>query len=170
MKTLYKTLTKLGIKMAIYRYNRGISELLALVLGLAITIAIGIAFYSFLPSFLNTSLQQQRVALSISSINMLSNNEISIVANIKNLGSKDIENFNITIESENIKNFNINVVSLRCSSECNYTIQPGQEVSLLIRASISGSSFKIGQKVIVSIIAKYVDGSIAVASATGTIY
>jgi len=166
-----------------YIYRKGISELLALVLGLAITIAIGIAFYAFLPSFLNTSLQQQKIAVSISSATLLTSNEAVMIINIKNLGSKNIENFSIYVEVENIKN--INVSSTRediCPPpsqstnestsvlECRYSIQPGQEISLPIKISNVSGGFKVGQRIVVSVMARYVDGSIAAASATGTIY
>jgi len=162
-------------------YRKGISELLALVLGLAITIAIGIAFYAFLPSFLNTSLQQQKIAVSISSATLLSNNNVTMIINIKNLGSKNVENFSISVEVENVKDIKVNSIRtdicppLHQSTnentnvlECHHPIQPGQEISLPIK--ISGGGFKVGQRVVVSVMARYVDGSIAATSATGTIY
>ncbi len=154
---------------------KGISELLALVLGLAITIAIGIAFYAFLPSFLSTSLQQQKIALSISSINMLTDRNITMVIGIKNLGSKDINQFNLTIEIPEITISSTNVINMpSCNSisrnvlSCNYVIRAGQEISLLVK--VTGSNFGLGQKIVVSAIAKYIDNSIAVSSATSSIY
>ncbi|ADM28678.1 hypothetical protein Igag_1884 [Ignisphaera aggregans DSM 17230] len=158
-------------------YRKGISELLALVLGLAITIAIGIAFYAFLPSFLNTSLQQQKIAVSISSATLLTSNEAVMIINVKNLGSKNIENFSISVEVENAKGIKVNSTREEiCSSshqstntlECSYPIQPGQEFSLPIKVFNSG--FKVGQRIMVSVMARYIDGGIAAASATGTIY
>jgi len=155
--------------MRSYIYRKGISELLALVLGLAITIAIGVTFYAFLPSFLNTSLQQQKIAVSISSATLLSNSNVTMIINIKNIGSKNIESFSITsIEVENATIENYNIPNIKCGTSCNYTIQPGQEISLVVM--IKGQGFKVGQRIVVSVMARYVDGSIAAASATGTIY
>ncbi len=162
--------------MRLHIYKKGVSELLALVLGLAITIAIGITFYAFLPSFLNTSLQQQKIALSISSINLLTYRNITMVISIKNLGSKDINQFNLTVEipGASISNMKaVNIPSCYFNYEnkilrCEYTIQAGQEISLLVR--IDGTDFKLGQKIVVSVTARYVDNSIAVSSASNNIY
>jgi len=162
--------------MRSYIYRKGISELLALVLGLAITIAIGITFYAFLPSFLNTSLQQQKIALSISSTNLLTDKNITMVIGIKNLGSKDVNQFNLTVEIPGATVSTIRAINIQSCSfssinkilSCSYSIQAGQEISLLVR--IDGTNFKLGQKIVVSATARYVDNSIAVSSASSNIY
>jgi Kef-type K+ transport system membrane component KefB len=72
------------------RLRKGISEMLAMVLGIAITIAIGVALFTMLPNYITSMSQQQRIAVTSLSANKINSTAIMLVLTIKNLGSKDV--------------------------------------------------------------------------------
>ncbi|MEM1594214.1 MAG: hypothetical protein QXN42_01405 [Ignisphaera sp.] len=161
------------------RMNKGISELLAIVLGIVITIAIGMALFTLAPGYFNSLQQQQRIAITSFNINSVDNKVAVATVNIKNLGTKDISNVTIYISSSKNASFtllpinrigneicynNINVVA------CPVSVAPGQEISLALQLRSTSSSIVIGDKVIVTVVATFVDKSVSTSSATGYIY
>jgi hypothetical protein len=77
--------------------RKGISEMLAIVLGVAITIAIGVALFGLLPNYITSMTQQQRVAITQLSASKISSNTGIVTFTVKNLGSKDIANLTLAI-------------------------------------------------------------------------
>lgn len=159
--------------------NKGISELLAIVLGIVITIAIGMALFTLVPGYFNSLQQQQRIAITGFNINAVDNKVAIATVNIKNLGTKDISNITIYISSSRNMSYillpinkiengvcynNSNVVV------CSVSIAPGQETSIAVQLKSAGPSIVIGDKVVVTVVATFIDKSTATSSATGYIY
>ncbi|MEL9940042.1 MAG: hypothetical protein QW632_00990 [Ignisphaera sp.] len=158
--------------------NKGISELLAIVLGIVITIAIGMALFTLIPGYFNSLQQQQRIAITGFNINAVDNKVAIATVNIKNLGTKDISNITIYISSSRNVSYillPINKIEGVCYNNsaavvCSVSIAPGQETSIALQLKSAGPSIVIGDKVVVTVVATFVDKSISTGSATGYIY
>ncbi|MEM4512938.1 MAG: hypothetical protein QXZ41_00330 [Ignisphaera sp.] len=158
-------------KSKLFRY--GLSELLAITIGIAITIAIGVMLYMFIPNFMSTTTQQQKISLMILSANAIDNRNASISIAIRNLGTKAIDKINISIIGTNLNTIKLlvpsnygalsnNVITLDLSS---LPLIPGQEIPVVF--IISGNPIISGTKVSILVTAKFVDGSLtAVSSST----
>ncbi|MEM1526349.1 MAG: hypothetical protein QW775_07315 [Ignisphaera sp.] len=158
-------------KSKLFRY--GLSELLAITIGIAITIAIGVMLYMFIPNFMSSTTQQQKISLMILSANAIDNRNASISIAIRNLGTKAIDKINISIIGTNLNTIKLlvpsnygalsnNVITLDLSS---LPLIPGQEIPVVF--IISGNPIISGTKVSILVTAKFVDGSLtAVSSST----
>ncbi|MCS7111265.1 MAG: hypothetical protein N3D82_02010 [Ignisphaera sp.] len=145
------------------------SELLALVLGIAITIAVGMTIYTFMPNYISSMQQQQRIALVVQDVFSISSSESILTISIRNLGTKEIKEINTTILSP--ANLDIELIAPKIedvSSEkstlkiAKIGLSPGLETILTIR--LRGSSIGVGSKIIIAVSARYIDGSMASAS------
>ena len=148
------------------RMCKGISEMLAVVLGVAITIAIGVALFTILPNYITSMSQQQRVAITYLSASKVSSNSIMLTLAVKNLGSKDITNISIYTTVNGTQPAGIKVIAGRCRD---LQLAPGQETALTLQVDIDAERVKqvqVGMPVTVVITVTYVDRGTAVATAT----
>lgn len=153
--------------------TRAMSELLALVLGIAITVAVGMTLYTFIPNYLTSMQQQQKIALVVHDVLSVSDSEAILTLSIRNLGTKEVKAVNITILSP----VNLNVELIAPSIKYKVTnstlgidklnMPPGHESILTIR--LKGSDISVGSKVVITVSANYIDGSTASASAQALI-
>jgi uncharacterized OB-fold protein len=147
--------------------RKGISEMLAIVLGVAITIAIGVALFGLLPNYITSMTQQQRVAITQLSTSKISSNTGIVTFTVKNLGTKDIANLTLTIfingnQVSDIKPIAPNINA--SDSNINISLAPGQEMGMTVQ--VTASQVQVGAQVTVVIKATFIDGSSATASAT----
>ncbi|MCI4437135.1 MAG: hypothetical protein JHC33_10055, partial [Ignisphaera sp.] len=75
--------------------RKGVSEMLALVLGVVIAIGIGVALFTILPNYVTSMTQQQRITVTYLSANKINVTSFVLTLGIKNLGSKDINSLTI---------------------------------------------------------------------------
>jgi uncharacterized OB-fold protein len=141
--------------------------MLAIVLGVAITIAIGVALFGLLPNYITSMTQQQRVAITQLSASKISSNTCIVTFTVKNLGSKDIANLTLTIfingnQVSDIKPIAPNINA--SDSNINISLAPGQEMGMTVQ--VTASQVQVGAQVTVVIKATFIDGSSATASAT----
>lgn len=147
--------------------RKGISEMLAIVLGVAITIAIGVALFGLLPNYITSMTQQQRVAITQLSASKISSNTGIVTFTVKNLGTKDIANLTLTIFINGNQVSDIKPIAPNISvsgSNINISLAPGQEMGMTVQ--VTDSQVQVGAQVTVVIKATFIDGSSATASAT----
>jgi hypothetical protein len=143
------------------RLRKGISEMLAMVLGIAITIAIGVALFTMLPNYITSMSQQQRIAITSLSANKINNTAIMLVLTIKNLGSKDVSDATLSIT--------INGTQTITNTFTGLSLAPGQERALTQVVRIDTTRVKqvqVGMPVTVAVTATYIDKSTAITTAT----
>jgi hypothetical protein len=143
------------------RLHKGISEMLAMVLGIAITIAIGVALFTMLPNYITSMSQQQRIAITSLSANKINNTAIMLVLTIKNLGSKDVSDATLSIT--------INGTQTITNTFTGLSLAPGQERALTQVVRIDTTRVKqvqVGMPVTVAVTATYIDKSTAITTAT----
>jgi hypothetical protein len=143
------------------RLRKGISEMLAMVLGIAITIAIGVALFTMLPNYITSMSQQQRIAVTSLSANKINSTAIMLVLTIKNLGSKDVSDATLSIT--------INGTQTVTSTFTGLSLAPGQERALAQVVRIDTTKVKqvqVGMPVTVAVTATYIDKSTAITTAT----
>ncbi|MEM0152627.1 MAG: hypothetical protein QXJ56_02365 [Ignisphaera sp.] len=153
--------------------TRAMSELLALVLGIAITVAVGMTLYTFIPNYLTSMQQQQKIALVVHDVFSVSSSEAILTLSIRNLGTKEVKAVNITMLSP--VNLNVELIAPSIKYKVvNSTLgidklglPPGHESILTIR--LKGSDISVGSKVVITVSANYIDGSTASASAQALI-
>jgi hypothetical protein len=156
-------------------YYLGISELLAITIGVAITIAIGVMLYMFMPNLLSSTTQQQKLGFMIISANAINDRSALISMTLRNLGTKAINNVNITILSQDINITNIltpqiNSYLNKNRVQFNLSANPltsGQEMSVVM--VVEGKSLISGSKINIIAIVKYVDGTTSATSTTAII-
>lgn len=148
------------------RVKRGISELLAIVLGIVITIAIGVMFYMFMPNFMTTLIQQQRIGITQLSSSVLNDGSAIVSLSIKNLGTKAIKEINLTAVDLSLTVLSPTATKIYGADSSsvhidlrNSTILPGQELSVILRLRSKGKPITSGTKVSLIIVAKFVDES-----------
>jgi hypothetical protein len=155
--------------------HKGISEMLAIVLGVVIAIAIGVTLFAILPGYVTSMSQQQRVVITSLTANRVNTSTFILTVSIKNLGTKNIANISTYISIGNIQSYTItpvNPASSTCSSvsqqvQCtNLNLAPGQERSLVLQVKVVEGQVQVGTLVNVAITATYDDKSSAAASAT----
>jgi hypothetical protein len=149
--------------------RKGISEMLAIVLGVAITIAIGVALFGLLPNYITSMTQQQRVAITQLSASKISSNTGIVTFTVKNLGSKDIADLTLAIyingnPVSNIKPIAPNISTSGSNINISVPLAPGQEMGMTVQ--VTASQVQVGAQVTVVIKATFIDGSSATASAT----
>jgi len=151
--------------------RKGISEMLAIVLGVAITIAIGVALFGLLPNYITSMTQQQRVAITQLSASKISSNTCIVTFTVKNLGSKDIANLTLAISINGNWVSNINPIAPQTTTKPSASgidilasLAPGQEMGMTVQ--VTASQVQVGAQVTVVIKATFIDGSSATASAT----
>lgn len=147
--------------------RKGISEMLAIVLGVAITIAIGVALFGLLPNYITSMTQQQRVAITQLSASKISSNTGIVTFTVKNLGTKDIANLTLAIYINGNPVSDIKPIAPNISvsgSNINISLAPGQEMGMTVQ--VTDSQVQVGAQVTVIIKATFIDGSSATASAT----
>jgi hypothetical protein len=143
------------------RLRKGISEMLAMVLGIAITIAIGVALFTMLPNYITSMSQQQRIAVTSLSANKVNSTAIMLVLTIKNLGSKDVSDAALSIT--------INGTQTVTNTFTGLSLAPGQERALSQVVRIDTTKVKlvqVGMPVTVAVTATYIDKSTAITTAT----
>jgi len=143
------------------RLRKGVSEMLAMVLGIAITIAIGVALFTMLPNYITSMSQQQRIAVTSLSANKINNTAIMLVLTIKNLGSKDVSDATLSIT--------INGTQTITNTFTGLSLAPGQERALTQVVRIDTTRVKqvqVGMPVTVAVTATYIDKSTAITTAT----
>jgi hypothetical protein len=141
--------------------------MLAIVLGVAITIAIGVALFGLLPNYITSMTQQQRVAITQLSASKISSNTGIVTFTVKNLGTKDIANLTLTIFINGNQVSDIKPIAPNISvsgSNINISLAPGQEMGMTVQ--VTDSQVQVGAQVTVVIKATFIDGSSATASAT----
>uniref|UniRef100_A0A7C2VDI0 Flagellin n=1 Tax=Ignisphaera aggregans TaxID=334771 RepID=A0A7C2VDI0_9CREN len=147
--------------------RRGMSELLAITIGIAITIAIGVMLYSFVPNLVNMSAQQQKISVTVMSSNAIDENSCMVSMSIRNLGTKPIEELSLTIVNSDMNITNIlippDIAKLTPSTNTiliplgTNPLAPGQEISIVFR--VEGMPLISGSKINIVVTAKYIDGS-----------
>jgi len=154
--------------------RKGISEMLAIVLGVVITIAIGVALFGLLPNYITTMSQQQRIAVTQLSASKLNSTTCIVAFTVKNLGSKDIANISLAIAVNGnwIAPDRIKPIALESAVKqsgdgvsISVALAPGQEVGVAVQVE-AGSLLQIGAQVTVVVKAVYIDGTTATASST----
>lgn len=155
----------------------GISELLAITIGIAITIAIGVMLYMFMPNLMSSVTQQQKIALSILSANAVDEKSAIISIAIRNLGTKAINEVNVTILNQNIKILNVltpnlgsyilNATSSVLFNLSSTPLAPGQEISIVI--TVEGTPIISGTKINIVAMARFVDDTISATTTSSTI-
>lgn len=150
----------------ITRLYKGMSELLAIVIGIAITIVIGATFYLFIPNFMNTMSQQQRIGVTLISSASLNDGTAIVSLAIRNLGTKSVKEINITFINCNVKPLipnNIHVYGFNNDYMYidlgNKTLAPGQEFPVTVKLQGITSTITSGSEIGIIITAKFVDGS-----------
>jgi hypothetical protein len=141
--------------------------MLAIVLGVAITIAIGVALFGLLPNYITSMTQQQRVAITQLSASKISSNTGIVTFTVKNLGTKDIANLTLAIYINGNPVSDIKPIAPNISvsgSNINISLAPGQEMGMTVQ--VTDSQVQVGAQVTVIIKATFIDGSSATASAT----
>ena len=157
----------MGLAKTSRMLKNGISELLAIVLGIAITIAIGVMFYMFMPNFVNTMVQQQRIGTTILSTSVLDEHSAVITVSIKNLGTKAIKGLNI---SSALGQYEVKLLPQSNLDLSNLSLLPGQEITIALRLTkTDGGIIVSGEKVALIVTARFADNSIASATATAVI-
>ncbi len=134
------------------RMRKGMSELLAIVIGVLITIGVGVALYTVIPRLITANVQSNRIALDVYATT-INNTAAAITVTIKNLGQIDIDK--IEILSVEIDGKPANSVAIICpdgntatlNSPITVNIAPGTQTSLVIYAT--GSSIRPGAKVVI---------------------
>jgi len=149
--------------------RKGISEMLAIVLGVAITIAIGVALFGLLPNYITSMTQQQRVAITQLSASKISSNTGIVTFTVKNLGSKDIADLTLAIyingnPVSNIEPIAPNISTSGSNINISVPLAPGQEMGMTVQ--VTAGQVQVGAQVTVVIKATFIDGSSATASAT----
>ncbi|MEM1646002.1 MAG: hypothetical protein QXL96_09095 [Ignisphaera sp.] len=153
-------------------FSFGLSELLAITIGIAITIAIGVMLYTFIPNFISSTTQQQKISLMVLSANAIDNRNASISIAIRNLGTKAVDKINVSIIGVNLNivkllvpsnhgSLNNNVIILDLSSS---PLIPGQEIPVVF--TVSGNPIISGTKITILVTVKFVDGSLTAASSS----
>jgi hypothetical protein len=135
--------------------------MLAMVLGIAITIAIGVALFTMLPNYITSMSQQQRIAVTSLSANKINSTAIMLVLTIKNLGSKDVSDATLSIT--------INGTQTITNTFTGLSLAPGQERALTQVVRIDTTKVKqvqVGMPVTVAVTATYIDKSTAITTAT----
>jgi hypothetical protein len=135
--------------------------MLAMVLGIAITIAIGVALFTMLPNYITSMSQQQRIAVTSLSANKINSTAIMLVLTIKNLGSKDVSDATLSIT--------INGTQTITNTFTGLSLAPGQERALTQVVRIDTTRVKqvqVGMPVTVAVTATYIDKSTAITTAT----
>lgn len=150
------------------RLRKGLSELLAIVIGVAITIAIGVMFYTFMPNLINTMSQQQRIGVMLISSTALEDGGAIVTLSIKNMGMKAVKELNISLINFNIESASVGLngaLLYRSNSSIyidltNSALSPGQEMPVILR--VKGSTDRLvvsGTRIPIIILATFADGS-----------
>lgn len=146
----------------------GLSELLAMVIGIAITITIGIMLYTFMPNLTSTLTQQQKISATVVSSTVTVDGAAIISLSIKNLGTKAIESIRISLVNENqtleiIMPRQFAPLSNEGGIEVRFgdkALTPGQEIPVVVK--IAGRRrISSGTKIELIIEALFVDESIS---------
>mgnify|MGYP001626177773 CR=1 FL=1 len=160
---------------------KGISELLAIVLGVVITIAIGMTLFMLLPNYVGFIQQQQRIAITNFNINAIDTQTAVATITIRNMGTKNIEGVTIYINSSKNSIFSLSIINLNnsynynCTNiisnalSCRISLNPAQEFTFVVRLKTE-NGVVIGDKVVVTIAALFIDKSIAANTAISYIY
>ena len=129
-------------------YRHGMSELLAIVIGIMITIGVGVALYTIVPRMITTSAQSNRVAIDVYATTAGDNTAI-VTITVKNLGQKDIS----SIELSRVE-INGNAILNTTATGYVYIIEPaktplapGEETSMVLH--IDNANIEPGAKIVV---------------------
>lgn len=145
------------------RIRAGISELLAITIGIAITVAIGVMLYTFMPNFLSTTVQQQRIGITVISTNVINNSTAVVSLAVKNLGTKAVKEIEVSAIGPNItqvlspevsRSTNNNRITLDLNTR---PLTPGQELPLVL--IVKSKHVHSGTKVDLIVTARFVDES-----------
>ena len=135
----------------ILKQKRGISPLIATIILIAICVAGGALVYSI---FFSTAGTLNAIGqLNVQSITLVKDTAGNTVfaMTIKNVGNKPINSLNVTLASEPL--------AIVASIKNTAPLQPGQSVSYVPTAALSGNNYIIGNNYNVIIAAQTTDGS-----------
>ena len=130
--------------------RRGMSELLAIVIGILITIGVGVALFTAIPKLITTNIQSARVALDLYA-SMINNSAAVITVTLKNLGQIDINK--IKVLSIEVNGNRITSAIIICpdgkeatlNSEIDIELPPGMQTSFVIY--VKSPYIKMGAKI-----------------------
>ncbi len=137
--------------------RKGMSEMMAIVIGVVLTVAIGAALWPILTGMINSQSSNARMAISISATSVGPDN-VSLVINVRNIGTsllKNIEIYQILVNGKEVRVSNAMISeSLPAGQSASKLVfvpaNPGDVVTVIIKAQ-SGSHVIIAQaKTIVS--------------------
>ena len=130
------------------RFKRGISDLLAIVIGLAIVAAVGISLYVLLPGYITSNVGQAKIAVDATA-RYVDSRTATLTIKVKNIGTVAVTISEIKVYyggSEATLNAIYGIV--------NETLEPGQETSGTYRVSVStlapGAKLEIHVKALTS--------------------
>ena len=132
--------------------RRGMSELLAIVIGVLITIGVGVALFTAIPKLITTNVQSARVALDLYA-SIVNNSAAAITVTLKNLGQMDIDK--IKVLSIEVDGNRVTAATIICpdgkqttlDSEINIKLPPGMQTSFVVY--VKSPYVKIGAKITV---------------------
>lgn len=130
--------------------RRGMSELLAIVIGILITIGVGVALFTAIPKLITTNVQSARVALDLYA-SMINNSAAAITVTLKNLGQVDINK--VRVLSIEVDGNRITSAIIICpdgkeaalNSEIDIKLPPGMQTSFVIY--VKSPYIKMGAKI-----------------------
>ncbi len=157
--------------MRLHKTRKGMSELLAIVIGVVITVGIAAILWTVLPSIVSNAVNTARVAVTASAIS-ISTDEALVTVHIKVLGSSQVDLYGLDVVTENssakivevstISNVTADVVGSSIKFVNGLKLNPGDEISVTFR--IDGVS--AGEKI--AIIVKTSVGSITTSTRVST--
>ncbi len=138
------------------KMRKGMSELLAIVIGVLITIGVGVALYTVIPRLITANVQSDRIALDVYATT-INETAAAITVTIKNLGQiniSEIEILDIRIDgktvSASIVRSDGTVSPVQLGKPISVNLAPGTQISFVIYATDEkGEAIKPGAKVVV---------------------
>ncbi len=128
------------------------SELLAIVIGVLITIGVGVALYTVIPRLITANVQSDRIALDVYATT-INSTATAITVTIKNLGQVNIDRIEIlSVEIDGKPASSVAIITpsgatATLNTPISVNLAPGTQTSLVIYAT--SSSIKPGAKVVI---------------------
>ncbi len=107
--------------------RKGMSEMMAIVIGVVLTVALGAALWPLITSMINNQSNNAKMLVSISA-SYIGDHKVSIVINVKNIGSVNLENVVIDKVLVNGKSKPILVGGKLITSSLNVSASASKEI------------------------------------------
>jgi len=137
--------------------RKGMSEMMAIVIGVVLTVAIGAALWPILTGMINSQSNNAKMAISISA-SSVGNNNASLIINVRNIGTamlKNVEVYKVLIDGKSIDINNATICkTLPAGQSVSKLIfvpaSPGDVVTVIVKAQASNDIVIAQAKTIVS--------------------